>query len=79
MAKISHSIQTENEMTALADDLRGWADLIDVCNESDVHVIIDLYHNIMTLSTEEIHSETAQFIKHTIERIAPVFVEIKEG
>lgn len=77
MAKVTHTIDLRNEMTALADDFRGIGQLIDVCNEHDVHVQIEIAESrYLRIQTEETIMATAESIKDIVKCNAPVFVEI---
>lgn len=75
MRSVSHTILTDNEPAALADDLRSYAALIDFCTEAGIEVVIRTQGNTLSVSTSELSEPTARSLEEVMASRYLMFTE----
>lgn len=66
MRAVAHTIMTDNEPAALADDLRSYAALLDFCTEAGIEVGLRTQGNTLSISTTALSEPTASKLEEVM-------------
>lgn len=80
MSRVVHVINMENEPTALADDFRGLAEMIEACDEMGVKLSFwaDNYNSLLNAESEELEEIQARKIVSVVQRVGPIWPMVIE-
>lgn len=75
MRAVAHTIMTDNEPGALADDLRSYAALIDFCAEAGIETVLSGQANTLSVTTSQLSEPTARKLEEVMASRYLLFAE----